>query len=294
MTPAAGWPDVPHVAAAQAHAGVHGRDGGAARDRGDRAQPARGHEPRLDDRQRAGGARRRRRRGRRHRASWPAPASRSRRCWRPTAAWSTRRPAPAPGRCSSPAELARARTGRRDRRAHAPRGRRAAAAGPAGERRGGRAVLVVGESLAQRERALDALHALLAIGGPLALLIASAVGYALAAAALRPVERMRRHAAAITAAADERAAAGAAGRRRDRAARPHAERDAGPARGRVQARARVRLRRLARAAHAAGDPAHRARAGAARRAHARGARGGAALGRRGVRAALAGWPRTCS
>ena len=47
------------------------------------------------------------------------------------------------------------------------------------------------------------------------------------------------------------------------------------------------VRRLARAAHAAGDPAHRARAGAARRAHARGARGGAALGRRGDRAALA-------
>src|SRR3954470_22083573 len=66
--------------------------------------------------------------------------------------------------------------------------------------RGQRAVLLVGESLGQRERALDALHALLAIGGPLALLIASAVGYALAAAALRPVERMRRHAAAVTAA----------------------------------------------------------------------------------------------
>jgi signal transduction histidine kinase len=61
-------------------------------------------------------------------------------------------------------------------------------------------ILVVGESLAQRERALDALHTRLAVGGPLALLIASAVGYALAAAALRPVERMRRHAAAITAA----------------------------------------------------------------------------------------------
>jgi signal transduction histidine kinase len=65
---------------------------------------------------------------------------------------------------------------------------------------GAEAVLVVGESLAQRERALAALHARLAVGGPLALLIASAVGYALAAAALRPVERMRRHAAAITAA----------------------------------------------------------------------------------------------
>jgi signal transduction histidine kinase len=61
-------------------------------------------------------------------------------------------------------------------------------------------VLVVGEPLAQRERALGALHALLAVGGPLALLIASVVGYALATAALRPVERMRRHAAAVTAA----------------------------------------------------------------------------------------------
>ncbi|MBE2317555.1 HAMP domain-containing protein [Solirubrobacter sp. CPCC 204708] len=62
------------------------------------------------------------------------------------------------------------------------------------------AILVVGEPLAQRERALDALHARLLVGGPLALLIASAIGYALAAAALRPVERMRRHAAEITAA----------------------------------------------------------------------------------------------
>jgi signal transduction histidine kinase len=66
--------------------------------------------------------------------------------------------------------------------------------------RNGTAVVVVGEPLLQRERALDALHALLAVGGPLALLIASGVGYALAAAALRPVERMRRRAAAITAA----------------------------------------------------------------------------------------------
>ena len=61
------------------------------------------------------------------------------------------------------------------------------------------AVVVVGEPLVQRKRALDALHALLAIGGPLALLFASGVGYAIAAAALRPVERMRRHAAAVTA-----------------------------------------------------------------------------------------------
>jgi len=64
----------------------------------------------------------------------------------------------------------------------------------------GSMVVVVGEALTQREHALDALHTLLAVGGPLALLIASLVGYALAAAALRPVERMRRRAAAVTAA----------------------------------------------------------------------------------------------
>lgn len=65
---------------------------------------------------------------------------------------------------------------------------------------GGEQILVVGEPLLQRQEALGALHTLLLVGGPLALLIASAVGYALAAAALRPVERMRRHAAAVTAA----------------------------------------------------------------------------------------------
>ncbi len=64
----------------------------------------------------------------------------------------------------------------------------------------GTVVVVVGESLAQRDRAIAGLRALLAVGGPLALLLASLVGYAMAAAALRPVERMRRRAAAITAA----------------------------------------------------------------------------------------------
>jgi len=61
------------------------------------------------------------------------------------------------------------------------------------------AVLVIGEPLAQREQSLESLHALLVVGGPLALLLASIVGSALAAFALRPVERMRRQAAAITA-----------------------------------------------------------------------------------------------
>jgi two-component system OmpR family sensor kinase len=62
----------------------------------------------------------------------------------------------------------------------------------------GPGVLVIGESLAQREQSLESLRALLVVGGPVALLIASLFGSALAAFALRPVERMRRRAAAIT------------------------------------------------------------------------------------------------
>jgi two-component system, OmpR family, sensor kinase len=100
----------------------------------------------------------------------------------------------------SPAEAARARRHVVIADRHEPNGASLRLyARPAHTPRGD-AVVVVGESLLQRERALDALHALLAVGGPLALLIASGVGYALAAAALRPVERMRRSAAAVSAA----------------------------------------------------------------------------------------------
>ena len=48
-------------------------------------------------------------------------------------------------------------------------------------RPGGDVVVVVGESLEQRRGALEGLHTLLAIGGPLALLLASLAGYAVAA-----------------------------------------------------------------------------------------------------------------
>jgi two-component system, OmpR family, sensor kinase len=68
----------------------------------------------------------------------------------------------------------------------------------------GEVVIAVGESLEQRRRALEGLHTLLAIGGPLALLVASLAGYAVAAAALRPVERMRRRAAELTGEAEGR------------------------------------------------------------------------------------------
>ena len=65
--------------------------------------------------------------------------------------------------------------------------------------RGRRAVLVVAQTLAPREDALHRLARELILGGPAALALAIAAGYLLAAAALRPVEAMRRRAAAITA-----------------------------------------------------------------------------------------------
>jgi two-component system OmpR family sensor kinase len=60
-------------------------------------------------------------------------------------------------------------------------------------------VVVVGASLAARDQALADLGTLLLFGGSGALLLASLAGYGLAAAALRPVEAMRRRAASISA-----------------------------------------------------------------------------------------------
>jgi signal transduction histidine kinase len=65
-------------------------------------------------------------------------------------------------------------------------------------------VIVVGTSLDERDDALASLATLLLIGGPVALLLASVVGYAAIAAALRPVEAIRRQAAEISAADPER------------------------------------------------------------------------------------------
>jgi two-component system OmpR family sensor kinase len=64
--------------------------------------------------------------------------------------------------------------------------------------RQGRRVVVVGASLADRDEAVQRLLGQLLIVGPAALLVASLLGYALAAAALRPVESMRTEAAAIS------------------------------------------------------------------------------------------------
>jgi heavy metal sensor kinase len=62
----------------------------------------------------------------------------------------------------------------------------------------GARVLVVGASLEERDEALDELLTALLVGGPLALLAASAAGYLIAGAAFRPVDAMRRRAAEIS------------------------------------------------------------------------------------------------
>jgi two-component system OmpR family sensor kinase len=59
-------------------------------------------------------------------------------------------------------------------------------------------IVVVGVPLAERDAALDKLDNNLAIGVPPALLLATLAAYALAAGALRPVEKMRRRAATIS------------------------------------------------------------------------------------------------
>jgi two-component system OmpR family sensor kinase len=68
-------------------------------------------------------------------------------------------------------------------------------------RNGNRELLaVVDASLADREHALEGLERAMFIGGPLVLLLASALAYWIATAALQPVELMRRRAREITSA----------------------------------------------------------------------------------------------
>ena len=59
-------------------------------------------------------------------------------------------------------------------------------------------LVVVGASLEDRTRTLEAFQTELAVGGPILILIVSVGGFLLAGAALRPVERMRRAAEALT------------------------------------------------------------------------------------------------
>jgi heavy metal sensor kinase len=69
---------------------------------------------------------------------------------------------------------------------------------------GRKLVVAVATSLESRNDALEGLRTQLLIGGPLALLLASLAGYALAAAALRPVESMRLRASQISGDPDQR------------------------------------------------------------------------------------------
>lgn len=69
---------------------------------------------------------------------------------------------------------------------------------------GQKLVVVVGSSLEQQTESLLNLRRQLLVGGPIALVLASLAGYSLAAAALRPVERMGERAATISAASPGR------------------------------------------------------------------------------------------
>jgi signal transduction histidine kinase len=67
-------------------------------------------------------------------------------------------------------------------------------------RDGRRYLVIVGSSLSDRADALRMIERFFLLGGPLALAIACSVGWILAGTGLRPVDRMRRQAAAISAA----------------------------------------------------------------------------------------------
>lgn len=75
---------------------------------------------------------------------------------------------------------------------------------PADDDRSDLPVVVAAVSLADRDDALGALDTALLVGVPVAVLLSAALGWALAAGALRPVEAMRRRAAAIDAPSDDR------------------------------------------------------------------------------------------
>jgi signal transduction histidine kinase len=65
-------------------------------------------------------------------------------------------------------------------------------------RRAGTDVVVVGQSLGDRDETLSGLVTSFAVGGPIAVLVASLLGYGLATAGLRPVEAMRRRARQVS------------------------------------------------------------------------------------------------
>ncbi len=100
------------------------------------------------------------------------------------------------GRALTPAELRSAAAGERilvERRLTGVEGTTRVLARGEGAR-----VAVVGQSLQDRDETLANLVTSFAIGGPLAVLLASLLGYVLAASGLRPVEAMRRRAEEVS------------------------------------------------------------------------------------------------
>ncbi len=100
------------------------------------------------------------------------------------------------GRALTPAELRRAAAGEQvltERRVAGVEGTVRVLARGDGSR-----LVAVGQSLQDRDDTLAGLVASFAIGGPIAVVLASLLGYALATAGLRPVEAMRRRAEQVS------------------------------------------------------------------------------------------------
>jgi signal transduction histidine kinase len=99
----------------------------------------------------------------------------------------------------TPAELRRASRGpvTVDRRVAGIDGVTRVLARPVSERPGA-PVVAVGQSLEDRDDALSGLVASFVVGGPLAVLLASLIGYGVATAGLTPIEAMRRRASEVS------------------------------------------------------------------------------------------------
>jgi signal transduction histidine kinase len=99
------------------------------------------------------------------------------------------------------AELRRAAAGEEvsiERRVPGIEGTARLVAGAAQGASGEAAAVAVGQTLEERDETLAGLVASFAIGGPVAVLLASGLGYLLASAGLRPVEAMRRRAGEVS------------------------------------------------------------------------------------------------
>ena len=118
--------------------------------------------------------------------------------------------------------------------------------------------LVVGATIEDRGETLAGLAGAFLIGAPIALALSCALGYLLAGRALTTGGADAEPGGGDHPGSQRGAPAPPPRRRRDPPARGHPQRDARPDRGLARPRARLRCGREPRAAHSAGDPAHRA------------------------------------